>query len=240
MPWGFAIGGALGAVGSIVGGKEQASGQEQAANTQQNMFNQIAGYETPFRTAGVGATNKLSTLLGTGGSASAPGYGSLTKPFTSQDYLANQDPGYQFQLQTGGQALRNQDTPGLGALSGASLKDLIGFNQNMAATGYQNAFNRYTTQQNNVFGRLSGLAGLGQNAASNTGTAGTQLGTGIAQAQAGAAGSIGGSIVGASNSLGNSSQLGILLANNPQLLNPNSSSPQLQGSSDGTGLNGAG
>jgi hypothetical protein len=207
MPWGFAIGGALGAVGSVIAGHEQAGAQQQAANTQQNMFNQIAGYETPFRQAGVGATNRLSTLLGTGGSPNAPGYGSLTSSFTPQDYLRNQDPGYQFQLQTGGQALRNQDTPGIGALSGAALKDLMGFNQGMAATGYQNAFNRFTTQQNNIFGRLSGLAGMGQNAASNTGTAGTQLGTGIAQAQAAAGGSTAGGIVGASNALGSGSSL---------------------------------
>lgn len=203
--------GVIGAVGSSAAASKQAGADEQAANTQQNMFNQIAGYETPFRQAGVGATNKLSTLLGTGGSSSAPGYGSLTQSFTPQDYLANQDPGYQFQLQTGGQALRNADTPGLGALSGASLKDLVGFNQGMAATGYQNAFNRFTTQQNNVFGRLSGLAGLGQNAASNTGTAGTQLGTGIAQAQAAGGAASAGGIVGASNALGGAgSTLGLL------------------------------
>lgn len=217
MTWiAVAIGGSaiVGAVGSNLAAGKQASGQEQAANTQQNMFNTIAGYETPFRNAGVNATNALSTDLGLTGKGAA-GYGSLTAPFTAQDYLANQDPGYQFQLQTGGQAVRNADTPGLGALSGASLKDLMGFNQSMAATGYQNAFNRYQTQTSNVFGRLSGLAGLGQNAASNTGTAGTQLGTGIAQAQAAAAGSQAGGIVGATNALGGAgSSLAYLLNNN--------------------------
>src|ERR1035438_6520157 len=141
--------------------------------------------------AGYGATTALTSQFGTAG---APG----NAPFTAQDYLANQDPGYQFQLQTGGQALRNADTPGVGSLSGQSLKDLMTFNQNTAATGYQNAFNRYQTQNNNVYARLSGLAGLGQNAASNTGTAGTSLGTGAAQSTAAAGAATAGGTVGVS------------------------------------------
>src|SRR5450755_3273667 len=155
----------VGAVGSVAAANKQASGQEKAAATQADMFNKIVGQEQPFMQAGYGATTALSSQFGT---ASAPG----NAPFTQQDYLANQDPGYQFQLQTGGQALRNADTPGVGSLSGQSLKDLMTFNQGTAATGYQNAFNRYQTQNNAVFGRLSGIAGMGQNAASNTGTAG--------------------------------------------------------------------
>jgi hypothetical protein len=200
--WGIAIGLGVSAIGSVVAGSMQASGQKAAASTQADMFNKITGQEQPFMNAGYGATTALSTLSGTGGSPTAPGYGSFTQPFTAQDYLANQDPGYAFQLNTGGQALRNADTPGVGSLSGQSLKDLMIFNQGTAATGYSNAFNRFTTQQNNVWSRLTGLAGLGQNAASNTGTAGTQLGTGIAQAQAGAAASTAGGIVGASNAAG--------------------------------------
>jgi hypothetical protein len=204
MTWiAVAIGGSaiIGAVGSSVAAGKQASGQQQAANTQAGMFNTIVGQEQPFMQAGVGATTAMSTLTGTGGNPNAPGYGSFIQPFTAQDYFANQDPGYDFQLKTGGQALRNADTPGVGSISGQSLKDLMTFNQGTAATGYQNAFNRYTTQQNNVWSRLSGLAVTGQNAASNTGTAGTQLGTGIAQAQAGAAASQAGGIIGATGNL---------------------------------------
>jgi hypothetical protein len=70
----------------------------------------------------------------------------------------------------------------------------MGFNQGMAATGYQNAFDRFTTQQNNTFARLSGIAGLGQNAAAGVGAAGTQLGTGAAQATAAAGASRGAGI----------------------------------------------
>lgn len=213
MPWGLAAA-AVGAVGSIVAGGEQASGQKAAAATQQGMFNTINAQEQPFIKGGYGAETQLQQLMGIGGNPHAPGYGSLSKSFTPADYLANQDPGYQFQLQTGAQALRNAETPGVGSLSGQSLKDLMLFNQGAAATGYQNAFNRFTTQQNNVFARLSGLAGLGQNAASNVGTAGTSLGTGIAQAQAAQAGSIAGGIVGATNAATTPAYLAYLSGNN--------------------------
>ena len=151
-----------------------------------------------------------------GGIPNAPpglGFGSLTRQFTPQDFLNNLDPGYGFALQTGGQAVRNADTPGVGALSGPALKDLMNFNVGTANQYYQNAFNRYTTQQNNIFARLSAIAGLGQNAASNTGAAGTQLGTGIAQAQAAAGGSLAGGIVGATNALGGNIPLAYLMSN---------------------------
>jgi hypothetical protein len=175
MPWGFVAAAAVGAAGSIIGGSEAAGASNKAANNSMSMFNTIQGQEQPYMQAGNGAAGTLANLLGTSGNTGAAGYGSLNAPFTAQDYLANQDPGYQFQLQTGAQATRNADTPGVGSLSGAALKDLINFNQNTAATGYQNAFNRYQTQNTNTYNRLYGLASLGQNAASNTGSQGVSL-----------------------------------------------------------------
>ncbi len=211
MPWGVAVAAGIGAAGNIIGAGEQADAQKQAAATQQAMFNTINQQEQPFIQAGYGATSRLNELLGTGGDPKSAGYGSLTSNFTPQDFLNNLDPGYQFQLQTGAQALRNSDTPGVGALSGPALKDLMSFNQGMASTGYQNAFNRFQTQQNNIFSRLSGIAGLGQNAATNVGTAGTSLGTGMAQAQAAAGSSIGAGIVGATNNISQGTTLASLM-----------------------------
>jgi hypothetical protein len=213
---------AIGAVGSVVAGSEQASGQEQAASTQQGMFNTIEGLESPFQQGGVGAETALNQLLGTsaatgkGGTAAGTGLpgGYLTQEFNPTQANLNSYPGYQFQLQTGGQALENANTPGVGALSGPALKSLMSFNQGMAGTNYQNYFNQFQTQQNNIFSRLSGIAGLGQNAAGMLGNNGAQLGTGIAQAQAGAAGSIAGGIVGATNSASSSLGLNYLLSQN--------------------------
>ena len=206
--------GVVGAVGANMAAGKQAGAQDRASATQLGMFDTINQQEQPFMQAGYGATTKLTDLMGTSGNTGAAGYGSLTQNFTPQDYLANKDPGYDFQLKTGGQALRNADTPGVGSLSGAALKDLMSFNQGMASTGYENAFNRFQTQQNNVFARLSGIAGLGQNAASNTGTAGTALGTGAGQAQAAAGASRASGIVGTTNAIGGSAVPLAYLMNN--------------------------
>jgi hypothetical protein len=205
MSWvAVAIGGAavVGAVGSGIAGHQQAQGQEAAANTQKYMFDTLTGNEKPFMDAGVGATNRLNELLGLTPGGSNNGY--LTQQFSPTQDQLNKYPGYQFALKTGGQAVRNADTPGVGALSGAALKDLMNFNVGTANQYYGQYFNQFQTQQNNIFNRLNSIATLGQNAAGNLGTAGTSLGTGVAQAQAAAAGSTAAGTLGEFNSGSNS------------------------------------
>lgn len=106
--------------------------------------------------------------------STAGGFGSLLSPFTAQT-MQQYSPAYQFQREQGMQGTLNADASGAGALSGAAQKDLIGYNQNMANTAFNNAFNQYQTQQGNVYSRLAGLAQLGQNAAANTGAQGVNL-----------------------------------------------------------------
>lgn len=116
------------------------------------------------------------------------GFGSMLKPFDI-DTFHKYSPAYQFQLGQGQQGVLNADSGNAGALSGAAQKDLIGYNQSMADTSFNNAFNQYNQQQNNIYDRLSGIAHLGQNAAANTGAQGTTLAgnQGSAIANAGAA-----------------------------------------------------
>lgn len=213
-----AVAGAL--IGSAVMGagasksvaNTQANAQQQAAQTQLQMFNTINQQEQPFMQAGYGATTSLNQLLGTapgtgaGGTAGSTGLpaGYLSQTFQPTQAQLNAYPGYQFALQTGGQAVRNADTPGVGALSGPALKDLMGFNQGMANTNYNQYFNQFQQQQTNIFSRLSNIANLGQNAASNVGQSGANLGTGIAKAQAAAGASQAAGTVGAANALGGS------------------------------------
>jgi hypothetical protein len=221
MPWGFAAAAAVGAVGSVVAGGEQASGQEAAANTQQNMFNTIVGQEQPFVNAGGSAATTLSQLTGgapaTGAGGAAAGTnlpgGYLTQTFDPTQAQLENYPGYQFQLQQGDLAVNSANSSGGSAASGPALKSLMSFNQGLAASNYSNYFNQFQTQQNNIFNRLNGIATMGQNAAGNLGTASTQLGQGIASAQAGAAGSIAGGIAGASNNVGQSILLSNLMNN---------------------------
>lgn len=136
-----------------------------------------------------------------GGDSTDPAYGSFARPFTVEDFYNYADPGYAFQLQQGTQALQNSAAAGSGALSGAALKDLLKYNQDYAGTAYNDAFNRYQTQQGNIFSRLSSLAQLGQNAAAGVGAQGTALAGNAGQAIQNAGSAAGAGIVGAGNSL---------------------------------------
>jgi len=227
----------LGAVGSVVGGSEQAGAQEQAAATQQAMYNNTVQQEQPFLQGGYGAETALQQLLGTkGGSFGGLPNGYLTQTFQPTMQQLQQTPGYQFALTQGDQALNNQNAPGVGAVSGPALKSLMSFNQGLASTQYQNSFNNFQTQQNNIFNRLSSIAGLGQNAAGNLGNTGAQLGTGIAQAQAAAGGSIAASTVGATNALtGSAVPLAYLYGQNSGSATPAAGGTGAYGNWDGSG-----
>ena len=108
------------------------------------------------------------------GSAVPGGYGSLNAPFTA-DMMKQYSPAYQFQLQQGGQGVLNGASNAQGSESGSAMKDLIGYNQNLANTAFDNAFNQYTTQQSNTYNRLAGLVNTGSSAAANLGAQGVQL-----------------------------------------------------------------
>jgi hypothetical protein len=155
---------------------------------------------------------------GPGGYATPGGYGSLLAPFTT-DQFHQYSPAYQFQLQQGQQAVLNGDASSVGAESGAASKDLINYNQGLADTAFNNAFNQYQTQQGNIYSRLAGLTQLGQNAASNTGAQGTQLAGNIGQsvASAGAAQAAGqvGSANAWSGALGSASYIPWLMSKPP-------------------------
>jgi hypothetical protein len=132
------------------------------------------------------------------GGSTAGGFGSLLSPFTI-DTFKQYSPAYQFQLQQGQQGVLNGDASNSGALSGAAQKDLIGFNQGMASTAFNNAFNQYQTQQGNIYSRLAGVAGLGQNATANTGTIGAGLAGSAAQSVSNAGTASAAGTVGAAN-----------------------------------------
>ena len=207
MTWvAVAIGGAavVGAVASNSAASKQSDAQKQSAATQQGMFNTINQQNQPFIQSGYGANTTLSGMMQPGGY--------LTQQFNPTQQQLEQYPGYQFAQQQGQQATLNADTPGQGAMSGAALKDLTSFATNTAATNYGNYFNQFQTQQNNIFNRLSGLTTIGQNAASNVGTAGSQLGTGVAQAQAAAGGSQAAGTVGTANALSGGLSMAALMS----------------------------
>ncbi len=135
----------------------------------------------------------------------APGYqtsegtafGSFARPFTAADLKTNLAPNYQFMLEQGLGAVRQGANVGGGGsnIQRAATK----FAEDYASNAYQNALQNYMAQQQQIFNRLSGVAGIGQTAqgqqlglGSNLANALSQLGTSGASAlgagQIGAAG----------------------------------------------------
>jgi len=164
---------------------QQAIGAQQALTTASqgtlgNIYNQQLGYQAPYQAAGVGAVNQLAGMTPY-----------LTHQFNAADLQAGLAPNYDFMLQQGQQANQRAANVGGGALGGNALTGLNQFTQNYAGNAYQNAFNNYQSQRQNIYSDLAGIAGIGQTANTGAGTAGTNYGqgtvglnTGLANAQA--------------------------------------------------------
>lgn len=207
-------GGAIGASGSKSAAGQQSKAAEQAAMLQYQMYQQTVARLAPWTASGTAANTQLAGLLGLPGYSAAGGMGtgSLVKPFDPTMDQLRQTPGYQFTLQQGLQATQNQASalgqgggvlPGGGlAVSGPEGKGLSQFAEGLASTTYQQQFNNYWAQLNNIYNMLSGASAQGANAAALTGQSGQAAATAAGNAlQGGAAASAAGT-VGAANALG--------------------------------------
>lgn len=113
-------------------------------------------------------------------------FGSLTKPFSMQDFQAS--PAYQFNLDEGTKAINKASAARGQYYAPATLQGISKYSQGLASNEFQNAYSNYNTNLNNVWNRLSTLSGGGQNAAGNLGTNASQV-----------AGQVGGNITAAGN-----------------------------------------
>lgn len=93
-----------------------------------------------------------------------PLFGAALHQFNADDLKTNLAPNYEFMKQQGIGATTNAANASGGALSGNALKGITDYAENYAGNAYQNAFANYTTNQNNIFSRLSQIAGLGTTA----------------------------------------------------------------------------
>jgi hypothetical protein len=119
-----------------------------AQGKQKNIYDDMRAGLDPYRDAG---TLSLSRLQAQGDFA-----------FNPKD-LEN-EPGYQFQLAQGLKALQ-AGAAGRGMLqSGSLLKSMSGFNQGLAGTSYQNAFNRALSTYDTNRAGYQTLANMGQTA----------------------------------------------------------------------------
>lgn len=186
------IGGGLGGAGdNAISGSQaksvantQAQGADAATALQARMYDQTRADHTPYLNTGVAANNQLGYLMGlspgsAGGSDPMTGVntalgasGSLAKPFSVDDFHV--DPGYQFALDQGQKALQNSAAAKGGLFSGATGKAINEYAQGVANQQYSTAYDRYNTNQNNLYSRLAGLSNSGQGAANMVGAAGAE------------------------------------------------------------------
>lgn len=133
-----------------------------------------------------------NTLTNTGQSGEI-GIGQFAHSFNANDLATNLDPSYNFRRDQALGALANQLNVKGGAVSGNTLKGIMDYANNLATTGYQQAFENYQTNQTNIYNRLASIAGLGQTAGSNSSTGASTFGANVGNAQmnAGAAAAAG-------------------------------------------------
>lgn len=223
MPLGAIIGGATSLIGGILGSnaastasQQEQQAAQQAINQTKNAQNQALGiqntaqqqgqsYLNPYWNTGTAALSNLGNLLGVGKPTGA-GYGSLTQPYQNFQAptlaQAEAQPGYQFALQQGENALQNSAAARGTLLSGATAAGIQNYGQQAAEQNYGNVFGQdlatyqqnaqnYYQNQANTWNRLFGLGQSGQQAGSNLAGLGEQYAGMGTNTVMGAAGQIG-------------------------------------------------
>ena len=177
----------IGASASRSAAKAQAGAADRAAEGQERMFERQVELSEPWRKAGETALNKLVPL--------ATEY----TPFGMTQFQA--DPGYGFRMSEGMKALERSAAARGGLLSGATLKGIQRFGQDLASQEYQNAFNRYQAERQARLGPLQSLAGVGQTTTQQLGQAGMQAAQNIGETQMSGAAARASGYVGGANAL---------------------------------------
>jgi hypothetical protein len=127
---------------------------------QKTQYDQTRADNAPWMAAGQSALAKLTGLLQDG---------SLSSRFAGK---LDNEPGYQFALNEGMKSIDRKAAAG-GGYGAGSQQAGIKYAEGTANQFYNDAFNRWNTENNGTFNRLSGLAGTGQVANSQVGQAGT-------------------------------------------------------------------
>lgn len=136
-------------IGQLAGMEAQDDATNQAKQAENRRLRQLA----PYREAGTSALPQYQEAIGT-----QPTYAGVVAG------MAN-DPGYQFELQQGTNAVQGSAAARGLLRSGRTLKDLTSYAQGLAAARAGDAFTRELGAFNNKQNQLFNLAQLGANAA---------------------------------------------------------------------------
>lgn len=105
-------------------------------------------------------------------------FGSLLQPFSAESFQT--DPGYQFRQTEGQKAIERRLAAQGKTFSPEAAKALADYNQGLAAQEYGQAYNRYNIDQSNIYNRLAGLMGAGQQQAGQLDVLGQNFGQNVA------------------------------------------------------------
>jgi hypothetical protein len=194
----------IGGVASSKAASAQAGAADRAAAGQERMFERQVELSEPWRKAGEQALNKLIPLTD-------------YKNFSMSDFQA--DPGYSFRMSEGMKGLERSAAARGGLLSGATLKGIQRFGQDIGSQEYMNAFNRYQTERAARLQPLQSLAGVGQTTAQQIGQAGMQAAQNIGETQMSGAAARASGYVGQANALTGALNTGLNYYQNQQMMN---------------------
>ena len=179
--WSKYLSAGLSSAGGLLSAGLQANAARQAAQTVADanlssnqllsrINEQNRARSEPFYQAGLSALPAYTQgVLGTEEDQKAGRYGNLVRPFSVNDWLANQDPARQLIMDEMGRATLHQAAAGTGGLSGVfagntakALQDRAGQQANKF---YSDAYNRYVGNQATQRNALAGLTGFAPTAA---------------------------------------------------------------------------
>jgi len=162
-----------------------------------------------------GLNKYVDELLAKQGAANEadPQFGKLAQNFGMDDF--NTDPGYQFRLGEGQKALERKLNASGKTYSPEAAKALLGYNQDMGSQEYNNAYNRFNIDQDNLFNRLATISGFGQTASGQVANAGANYAAGGSDILTGQGNAITGANL--ANKANNSSMFSSLLGAGAQL-----------------------
>jgi hypothetical protein len=160
----------IGPAANLIGGGMASNAASDAADKQIQAAREAQALQEPWRQAGIKGLNRLQELLAIGGDPNSAGYGSAAAdfaereptvaPFAQQapqwrDFTLDdfqKDPGYDFRLNQGTNALSRAYAGKGRFLSGAAMKGITRFGQDYASGEFGKAFDRYQTGYGNRVG----------------------------------------------------------------------------------------
>jgi hypothetical protein len=156
------IGAGAGLLGSAMSSRSankavdaQSAATDAAIEEQRRQYDQTRADLAPYRQVGGNALQQL--------------YGGINQQVTPEMVMS--DPGYQFGMDQGMQALQRAQSRMGGRVSGQALKSAARFGTGFASQGYNAAYQR----RQDTLNRLAAIAGIGQTATGSSAAAGSQM-----------------------------------------------------------------